>query len=109
MRSGFTFLEALIALAIAALLVTVSARSLTMVFRADRSADRLLEGGLLLRRVAAIQYLGAEPDSSLEDLSPGWRVDTEPVQTGTETEPLQWKVARCTSGELSLKIAFRQP
>lgn len=107
-RSGFTFLEALIALAVAALLVTVSARSLTMVFRADRSAARLLEAGLLLRRVATSQYLGVDM-KALEGAPPGWRVEYENVTTGTGDSQAKWTVARCSSEELTSAIAFRAP
>ncbi len=107
-RSGFTFLEAIIALAIAALLVAVSARSLTTVFRADRSADRLLESGLLLRRVSTGQYLGSALENTPEAWPAGWRVETEPVQTGAGAEARHWETARCVSDELSVEIAFRQ-
>ncbi|HOW97972.1 MAG TPA: prepilin-type N-terminal cleavage/methylation domain-containing protein [Kiritimatiellia bacterium] len=106
-RAGFTFLEAIIALAVAALLVTVSASSLASVFRADRTAERLFEATLLLRAAAAGEYLGAPLEDLPEAWPAGWQLQAEQVETGKE--PMRWKVLQVLSDEIALASAFRQP
>lgn len=108
-RVGFTFLEALIALTGAALLVAVSARSMATVFRADRVADQLREASLLLQRVAAEQYLGADLEKPGEEWPANWRMETGTAETGGTDEPQRWETMRCSTTDLSVLIAFRAP
>ena len=108
-RSGFTFLETVIALAIASLLVTVAAHSLMTVFRADRTADRLLEGSLLLRRVAAHHYRGSDLAQSPDAWPAGWTLAAETVTSGGGADASNWLMVRCGADALVLEVAFRQP
>lgn len=108
-RAGFTFVEASIALLVAVLLVTVAARSLIMVFRADRAAARQLEGRLLLQRAATARYLGTPLEDRPEDWPPGWSVQSEPLQTGSGPEAARWTMIRCFAESSAISAAFREP
>lgn len=107
-RAGFTFVEAIVALLVAALLVNVAARSLATVFQADRSADSFLEAGLLLRRAAAGEYRGAPLEDLPEEWPAGWNLQPEVIRTGSGDESRQWKLTRCMLGGFSAAIAFSQ-
>ncbi|MBP7829270.1 MAG: hypothetical protein KA248_05085 [Kiritimatiellae bacterium] len=107
-RGGFTFVEIVVALLVAALLVHVAARSLATVFRADRASARLLEGRLLLRQAAAARYLGAVLEDRPEDWPAGWSLQSEEILTGAEPDVWRWKVLRCFTEGLALTAAFRE-
>lgn len=82
-RSGFTYLEVLVALGILMALAAAVSVSLTRVIAAEQSILRVQEGALELRRLAAHRFAGdvveaytaawsAEPVP--DDDAPGWEI-----------------------------------
>ena len=91
---GFTFIEVLIALLMAALLAGVASASLSRVARTEGRILRLEEAGLHLQTLATHRTLlsltvdlhdGGDPD-----IGPNWKLDRRDVETEQDNETAAW-------------------
>ncbi|MFH0954348.1 MAG: prepilin-type N-terminal cleavage/methylation domain-containing protein [Verrucomicrobiota bacterium] len=91
-RNGFTFIEVLVALLMASILVSVACSAIITLLRAEQTADRLREGGFLARQVSAETYLGLVTTGLEVQVDSAWAADSEIVPDDSETEPGLWRV-----------------
>ena len=93
MKEGFTFLEVLIALAVAAILVTVACTALVTALRAEQGAGHLREAGLLIGSIQAETWLGDGDDTPYPaEAFPNWEITASTEDTLTGDEQIEWEV-----------------
>ena len=107
---GFTFVEVLLALLVATILITVSATALITSLRAEERADLLREGRYVLEQTATRTWADIE---AIADGPPGpWRVQVTRPDTRPDRNEEAWQIMEITPRDappLSLRLALRAP
>ncbi len=106
---GFTFIEVLFALFIAALLGITAGYTLILALRAEARGRALQEATLIVSSVHAAERMGLTPDDSAAAQPAGWRVEREQADdaaTGTEPAWLLHDI-REDDADFRAVIAFR--
>ncbi|MFO1490242.1 MAG: prepilin-type N-terminal cleavage/methylation domain-containing protein [Kiritimatiellia bacterium] len=115
-NSGFTLLEALLALVILLLAVQIAGQSLLSVVRVSRDAALDRQAAVIVRNIASDVWLGG----SLDDLparhtSPGWTLAARPLPTAEEDASpavpwTLWTLSSESTAFLPVELAFtRRP
>ena len=92
MRQGFTFVEVLVALLVASILVLIACTAVITSLRAEQTAEWLREGGFLMRQISTETYLNLATTGLAIRVGSPWAVDSEVVPDESETEPALWRV-----------------
>jgi prepilin-type N-terminal cleavage/methylation domain-containing protein len=87
---GFTFVEVLVALLAASLLVSAAASALITSLRAEQTAAHLRTGALLVQAVFARNCLDAGETNGVPDTD--WAMTSDLFETRTETATNTWRV-----------------
>ncbi len=80
-RSGFTFLEILVAVGIITVIAVAALHSRSVIIRAEHKAYRLDEARMLMRGLVAHRRAGMENDDLLETLPAEWQWTETPIST----------------------------
>ena len=107
-RAGFTLLEALIALSIVAIAVTLLTRAHIQTLRAEAFA-RILNGAVIqAETVVNRAFLGEDPRALNEDAgAAGWVVESDVVNTGPGMAWQTWKVAASNAPSPAVTVYVR--
>ena len=92
MKSGFTFVEVLIALLIATLLISVACSSLITSLKAEQISDWQRDASFLMSRLTTEARLGLEPTGTVVQASADWEINSDNINTGEETNTITWRV-----------------
>lgn len=107
-QSGFSFLEALVALSAAVLIVSAAGHALSVAFRSEITAGALEEGRRVLWSMAAARYGEFEAPTNFW-AARGWTIETRDTETGRGAQVRRWQVVSCAKDSLELLIAFQDP
>ena len=107
-RAGFTMLEALIALSIVAIAVTLLARTHIETLRAEAFARILNGAGIETENLVNLSFLGEDPRALGEDAqSGGWVVESDVVNAGPGVAWQTWKVAASNAPSPAVMVYLR--
>ena len=90
--AAFTLIEAILALAVAALLTAVIASALIGSLRAENSARLQQRAGILLQTVQTGLWLAPEAQPALTNLPPDWDSSVANVEQGEGSNLVFWTV-----------------
>ena len=90
MNQGFTFVEVLVALLVAALLVSAASSALITSLAAERTAARMQEATLLVPTIASREYL--QPGETNGALHADWAVNSDVVETKGASATNTWRM-----------------
>ena len=91
-KDAFTFVEVLVALCVAAIMVAVIGSSLITSLNAEQTANHLQEAAGLVQRVATASFLGLSPTEMLAEDGIDWNVLSEIQSTNDGTNNMVWQV-----------------
>jgi len=103
-RAGFTFIEVLIAIVVAGLLIGVSSVSLITSLRAEQQAAWLRDAVPLIRQVSVRTWIGALADEPLA--APEWDVSRSTATTDNGTW-VTWTLSPAQRPSLRIMLAVR--
>ena len=89
---GFTFIEVLVALCIAAVMVAVIGSSLITSLNAEQTATHLQSSTVLAQRLATTLFLGLSPDDVFSAEKADWDFLSKAQNTSDGTNPIAWQV-----------------
>ena len=91
-KAAFTFIEVLVALCVAAIMLAVIGSSLITSLNAEQTAHHLQEAAGLVQRVATASFLGLSPTEMLAGDGVDWNVLSEIQSTNDGTNNIVWQV-----------------
>ena len=91
-KQAFTFVEVLVALCIAVIMVSVIGSSLITSLNAEQTAAHLQKSAALVQRVAAASFLGLSPTEVLSEDGADWNMLSESKSTNDGTNSVVWQV-----------------
>ena len=92
MKSGFTFVEVMIALLAAAILVSVACSSLITSLKAEQISDYQREASFLVNQLATESSLGIQPTGVVARAGTDWEITSDDVETGEGPSATTWRV-----------------
>ena len=92
MKVGFTFLEALIALLVSVLLISVACSSLLASLKAEQISDWQRDAAFLVNQLATEARLGLESTGVLAQARGDWEIHSEDMAVGSGSEAFAWRV-----------------
>jgi prepilin-type N-terminal cleavage/methylation domain-containing protein len=92
MKSGFTFVEVLIALLVVVILVSVACSSLITSLKAEQLSDWQRDASFLVNRLATEARLGTEPAGVVTQAGADWEINSEDIEAGTGPDAITWRV-----------------
>jgi prepilin-type N-terminal cleavage/methylation domain-containing protein len=92
MKSGFTFVEVLIALLVATILVSVACSSLITALKAEQISDWQRDASFLVNQLATETRLGLESTGVVAQASFDWEINSEDIETGSGPDAIAWRV-----------------
>jgi prepilin-type N-terminal cleavage/methylation domain-containing protein len=112
MKQGFTFVEVLVALVAAAILVSVACTAVIGSLRAEQTADRLTEGRLLAQQLSAETCPGLTATGLPAQADGAGATDSELIPDESETNAGPWRVWTLYPKDrpsLRIAVAMREP
>jgi len=109
-KQGFTFLEVLIAMAVAVLLATITCSSLITVLRSEESARRLRDGSLLVESITSAAYRQAPDENYLKTTFTDWDIQSELQEEAVKPNRIVWRIWKLHPKErpsLCIELAYR--
>ncbi len=107
---GFTFIEVLAALVIAALLVGATCSALLTTLRAEQLAGHLRTAGLMSQQIIAECYRGQAPTQLMKQAEAEWTLASNTVFQTVEESNQAWQVWTLSPRDrpsLSIQISLR--
>jgi prepilin-type N-terminal cleavage/methylation domain-containing protein len=92
MKSGFTFVEVLIALLVAVILASVACSSLITSLKAEQVSGWQRDASFLVNRLASETRLGIEPPAVMTQAGSDWEVHWDDIESGAGTDVITWRV-----------------
>jgi prepilin-type N-terminal cleavage/methylation domain-containing protein len=90
MNHGFTFVEVLVALLVAAILVAAASSTLIASLSAEQTAARLQDAGLLAQTIASRTHRRAEETNQVAQAD--WAVSSDVIEVKDESATNTWRV-----------------
>ena len=107
MKSGFTFVEVLIALLVTVILVSVACSSIITSLRAEQTADWQRDASFLIGQLASETRLGLEATGVVAQARGDWEIRSDDIESGSGPEAITWRVWILYPHERpSLTVAF---
>lgn len=91
-NAGFTFVEVLVALGLAVLLISVTAATLSTTLRAERALDYREHGHRIAASLQAELYLTGAASNTAAQTSEHWLLTETRMQNGPATGRVYWSV-----------------
>lgn len=106
---GFTFIEVLFALFIAGLVALTVGYTIIISLRAEARGQGMQEAALLLSSQLAAVRLELDEDESAAATYSGWHLTEEETITGSEPEPIVWRLNRLSHNRAGFqtRMAFQ--
>lgn len=92
MKSGFTFLEVLIALLVTTILFSVACSSLITALKAEQTANWQRDATLLISQITCAERLGLETTGIVSQTDGAWEINTDDIQSGEAPNAIAWHV-----------------
>ena len=92
MKSGFTFVEVLIALLVAVILVSVACSSLITSLKAEQTSDWQRDASFLVSQLATEARLGVESTGVVAQAGTDWEINSDDIEAGSGPEAITWRV-----------------
>ena len=92
MKVGFTFLEVLIALLVAVILVSVACSSLMTSLKAEQIADWQRDASFLVNQLATETKLSIESTGVTARAQEGWEIHSDDIEAGSGPHAIMWRV-----------------
>ena len=90
--SGFTFVEVLIALLVAVILVSVACTSLITSLKAEQISDWQRDASFLMNQLVTEARLGIESTGVVTQVSADWEITSDDIEVGSEPDVVSWRV-----------------
>jgi prepilin-type N-terminal cleavage/methylation domain-containing protein len=109
MKSGFTFVEVLIALLVAVILVSVACSSLITSLKAEQTSDWQRDAAFLISQLSTEARLGIEPTGVVAQVRADWEINSDDIEAGSGLDEITWRVWILYPRERpSLTVTFSQ-
>lgn len=92
MKTGFTFVEVMIALLVTTILVSVACNSLITSLKAEQISDWQRDASFLVNQLATEARLGIESTGVVTQADTNWEINSDEIETGTEEAAITWRV-----------------
>ncbi len=92
MKSGFTFVEVIIALLVTAILVSVACSSLITSLKAEQTANYQRDASLLVNRLATEARMESASTGLVTSAGSEWEITSDDVETGEGPAAISWRV-----------------
>ncbi len=92
MNDGFTFVEVLIALLVATILVSVACSSLITSLKAEQVSDWQRDASFLVNHLATEARLSIESTGVLMRAETDWEITSDEIETGSGPDAMAWRV-----------------
>ena len=92
MKSGFTFLEVLIALLAAILLISATSSSLITSLKAEQVSGYQRDAAFLVNQLATESRLGLEPTGTVIQAGSEWEINSDDMKVGEGPAAIEWRV-----------------
>ena len=91
-RSGFTFVEVLIALLVAVILVSVACSSLITSLKAEQTSDWQRDASFLISQLSTEARLGIESTGVVTQVRADWEVNSDDIKAGEGPDAIMWRI-----------------
>ena len=111
-RSGFTFIEVLVSLAVLIILATTIMECHVRIIRAQETARTLEESRLLMARLACEAWIGTSSIPAAVEAPEGWNVDFDTFEVEEGTNRVAWNrwiVSPTNRPSLEAVLCLRAP
>jgi Tfp pilus assembly protein PilV len=92
MKSAFTFVEVLIALLVAVILVSVACSSLITSLKAEQVSDWQRDASFLVNHLATEARLGIESTGAVTQAGTDWEINSDDIEAGSGPDAITWRV-----------------
>lgn len=92
MKSGFTFVEVMIALLVSTILVSVACSSLITSLKAEQISDWQRNASFLVNQLVTEAKLGIESTDAVAQAVADWEINSDDIEVGEGTDAIAWRV-----------------
>jgi prepilin-type N-terminal cleavage/methylation domain-containing protein len=92
MKSGFTFVEVLIALLVSVILISVACSSLITSLKAEQLSDWQRDASFLVNQLATEARLGIEFTGVVSQAGADWEISSDDIEVGAGPGAISWRV-----------------
>lgn len=110
-HTGFTLVETLLALTLLALLIAVTASTLSVTLRTEQSLTLLDESWRIAHSLQAERYLTGQSSNTSRRYAERWTIEAASFLTGEATNPVAWTVWEIRANErvsALARLAFQE-